>query len=238
VLVPRDTKETFSERVVRLPSFYIHAPLNAPEVADLPLRHRGTATFGSFNNPAKINDEVLNLWGEVLRAVPGSRLKIKCKNWFTNSSLRERFVERLGVAADRVEFDTEDRRLEEHLRLYGDVDVALDPFPFTGSTTTFEALWMGVPVVTLAGERMAGRWSASMLTALKLPELIAASRDEYVRIAAGLVSAPERLAALRSGLRQRVAASPLCAGDAKARQVERIYRSLWRRWCHAAETLR
>jgi predicted O-linked N-acetylglucosamine transferase (SPINDLY family) len=144
----------------------------------------------------------------------------------------------LRVPPEQVVFVGEEAPRADHLRLYGDVDVALDPFPFTGSTTTFEALWMGVPVVTLAGERMAGRWSASMLTALKLPELIAASRDEYVRIAAGLVSAPERLAALRSGLRQRVAASPLCAGDAKARQVERIYRSLWRRWCHAAETLR
>jgi protein O-GlcNAc transferase len=112
--------------------------------------------------------------------------------------------------------------------------VALDPFPFTGSTTTFEALWMGVPVVTLAGEQMAGRWSASMLTALKLPELIAGSPDEYVRIAAGLVAAPEKLASLRAGLRSRVAASPLCNGKSRARQVERIYRSLWRRWCQDA----
>jgi predicted O-linked N-acetylglucosamine transferase (SPINDLY family) len=238
VLVPRDTNETFSERVVRLPSFYIHAPLAGPDVGELPLKQRSGATFGSFNNPAKINDEVLKLWGEVLRAVPGSRLKLKFKNWFANASLRQRILQGLKTPPEQVVFVDEEAARADHLRLYSDVDVALDPFPFTGSTTTFEALWMGVPVVTLAGERMAGRWSASMLTALNLPELIASSRDEYVRIAAGLVSAPERLAALRSGLRQRVAASPLCAGDAKARQVERIYRSLWRRWCRDAETLR
>jgi predicted O-linked N-acetylglucosamine transferase (SPINDLY family) len=235
VLVPRGAVERFSERVVRLPSFYIHAPLQGPEVGELPLRRRGYPTFGSFNNPAKVNQAVLRLWGEVLRAVPGARLKVKCKNWFANSTLRERFLTTLDVPAERVEFDTLERGLQDHLGLYHDVDVALDPFPFTGSTTTFEALWMGVPVVTLLGERMAGRWSASMLTALRLPELIARTPEEYVQITGELVASPDRLAGLRGGLRDRVAASPLCDGRGKARQVERIYRSLWRRWCRRAD---
>src|SRR6185437_5474968 len=121
--------------------------------------------------------------------------------------------------------------LHDHLGLYNEVDIALDSFPFTGSTTTFEALWMGVPVVTLAGAAMAGRWSASILRALKLRELVAGSREEYVRIAAGLAADLPRLAMLRGGLRGRVAGSPLCNGKARARQVERIYRALWRRWC-------
>ncbi|HTY69416.1 MAG TPA: tetratricopeptide repeat protein, partial [Alphaproteobacteria bacterium] len=210
VLVPRKTEERFSERVVALPSFYIHAPLGGPEIQALPAVARGHVTFGSFNNPAKMNDEVLKLWGEVLRAVPGARLKLKCKNWFMNSSLKQRFLGALGVLPDRVEFDTVDRSLHDHLGLYNDVDIALDPFPFTGSTTTFEALWMGVPVVSLAGAAMAGRWSASILRTLKLEELVAGSREEYVRIAAGLAGDLTRLSAFRAGLRARVTGSPLC----------------------------
>jgi len=230
-LVPRRREERFSERVVCLPSFYIHAPLEGPQVGPLPAAERGYVTFGSFNNPAKVNDEVLALWGEVLRAVPGSRLKLKFKNWFGNQGLRERMLRGLGSESDRVEFMAAEAARGEHLALYNDVDIALDPFPFTGSTTTFEALWMGVPVVTLAGAAMAGRWSASILQALKLPELVAGSRAEYVGIAAGLAGDLSRLAGLRAGLRDRVAGSPLCDGRSRARQVERIYRALWRRWC-------
>jgi protein O-GlcNAc transferase len=231
VLVPRQTAERFSERVVALPSFYIHGTLGGPEVGPLPAERNGYVTFGSFNNPAKVNDAVLGLWGEVLRAVPGARLKIKCKNWFANSGLQERFREKLGIAPDRIEFDMADRSIGDHLSLYNDVDVALDPFPFTGSTTTFEALWMGVPVVTLAGTNMAGRWSASMLSALRLHELVAATHEEYMAIARRLATDLPQLAAMRAALRQRVVASPLCNGRARARQLERLYRALWGRWC-------
>ncbi|HEY3850374.1 MAG TPA: tetratricopeptide repeat protein, partial [Steroidobacteraceae bacterium] len=204
VLVPRGPKvlekeERFSERVVGLPSFYIHAPLGGPEVGPLPAAARGYVTFGSYNNPAKVNDEVLAVWGEVLRAVPGARLKLKFKNWFGNQGLRERVLRGLGSDGSRVEFVAAEAARGEHLALYHDVDVALDPFPFTGSTTTFEALWMGVPVVTLAGRAMAGRWSASILHALRLDELVAGSRDEYVRLARELATDPERLGALRAG---------------------------------------
>jgi protein O-GlcNAc transferase len=232
VLVPRRPEERFTERVIRLPSFYIHAPIEqAPAVSALPAVNRGYVTFGSFNNPAKVNDRVLALWGEVLRAVPGSRLKLKCKNWFDTASLRQRFLDRLGVAADRVEFDLTDRSIGDHLALYADIDIALDPFPFTGSTTTFEALWMGVPVVTLLGAAMVGRWTASMLHALKLNELIAQDMTEYVRIASSLAEDIGRLSVLRAGLRERVAGSPLTNGRLRARQMERVYRALWRRWC-------
>jgi predicted O-linked N-acetylglucosamine transferase (SPINDLY family) len=236
VLVPRRPvdpaqAERFSERVVRLPSFYIHAPLGGPEVGALPAKTNGYVTFGSFNNPAKVNDEVLAVWGEVLRAVPTARLRLKFKNWFGNEGLRERVRRGLGDTGARVEFVGDEAGRAEHLSLYNDVDVALDPFPFTGSTTTFEALWMGVPVVTLAGSAMAGRWSASMLHALKLDALVAGTRAEYVTVASGLAGDLERLAGLRAGLRGRVAASALCNGPARARQVERLYRALWRRWC-------
>jgi predicted O-linked N-acetylglucosamine transferase (SPINDLY family) len=135
------------------------------------------------------------------------------------------------VGAERIEFVAEEEGLAGHLGGYGEIDIALDPYPFTGSTTTFEALWMGVPVVTLMGRSMAGRWSGSMLRAVKLEELIAGSPAEYVAIARRLAEDPRRLAELRAGLRGRVAASSLCDGRRRARQLDRLYRALWRRYC-------
>jgi predicted O-linked N-acetylglucosamine transferase (SPINDLY family) len=124
--------------------------------------------------------------------------------------------------------------VSEHLDLYRRIDIALDPFPFTGSTATFEALWMGVPVVTLLGDTMVGRWSAAMLHALELDDLIARTPEEYVEIALALAGDPLRLEALRAGLRDRVRQSPLCAGAPFARHFERLMRALWRRWCRTA----
>jgi predicted O-linked N-acetylglucosamine transferase (SPINDLY family) len=232
ILVPRRPTEKFTERVIRLPSFYIHAPLEgAPEVGPLPAATRGHVTFASFNNPAKLNDRVLTTWRDLLVALPDARLRLKFKNWFENAGIRSRIERAFGDVAGRVEFDTAQTVRGAHLALYGDVDLALDPFPFTGSTTTFEALWMGVPVVTLLGETMVGRWSASMLRVLGLDELIARTPEEYVRKAVALAGEPAKLARLRAELRQRVAASPLCNGGLRARQMDRIYRALWRRWC-------
>lgn len=227
VLVPgKRPVERFTERVVRLPSFYVHAPLAGLTIGEAPSRNLGRVTFGSFNNPAKVGPGVLALWREVLDAVPGSQLRVRFKNWFSNTGLRDRFERALG--AGRVEFEGEEADLAGHLCSYNRVDVALDPFPFTGSTRTFEALWMGVPVVTLAGEAMAGRWSASMLRALGLGDLIAGTPEEYVRVAVGLAGDGSRRADLRRSLRARVAASPLCDGRARARQIERLYRALWK----------
>ena len=226
VLVPgKRPVERFTERVVRLPSFYVHAPLAGVTIGEAPSRNIGRVTFGSFNNPAKVGPEVLGLWRRVLEAVPGSRLRVRFKNWFSNAGLRDRFS---GVLGDRVEFETEESGLEGHLASYNRIDVALDPFPFTGSTTTFEALWMGVPVVTLRGEAMAGRWSASMLRSVGLRDLVAGTGEEYVGLAAALGRDGSRRAELRRTLRGRVAASPLCDGRARARQLERLYRALWK----------
>jgi predicted O-linked N-acetylglucosamine transferase (SPINDLY family) len=188
--------------------------------------------FGSFNNPVKVNDSVLGLWGGILRQVPRARLQLKYRNRFGPLRGRiERVLAAESVTADRLELSDEALAHAGHLALYNRIDIALDPFPFTGSTTTFEALWMGVPVVTLAGRTMASRWSASILHALKLDELIAHSPADYVAKAVALANDPPRLAELRSTLRARVANSPLCDGRGRTRQIERLLRAVWRRWC-------
>lgn len=234
-LVPGHSGEWFAERVLRLPSFYAHRPIaSAPALVTPPVDRSGSITFGSFNHPAKINDAVVRLWARVLAAVPASRLVLKHHRRFSQANVRGR-LQRLfraeGIEADRLVLGGETEGREAHLSRYQAVDIVLDPFPFTGSTTTFESLWMGVPVVTLEGETMVGRWSSAMLRTLKLDELVAQTGDEYVTIACRLAAEPERLRQLRSTLRNRVAASPLCAAERRARQFERLLRAAWRHSC-------
>ena len=234
-LSPRDTTEYFSERLIRLPTFYVHAPiLDAPEVGPLPVQQKGYITFGSFNNPSKINESVVALWARVLNAVPDSRIVLKFQNVFDNESVRARYLKGFathGVGQTRIDFGGAKEALSNHLARYQDIDIALDPFPFTGSTTTFEALWMGAPVITLAGESMVSRWSTAMLKKVKLDELIAHSEDEYVAIAQRLAGDLEYLSELRTGLRARVELSPLCDERGRTMQIERAYRWMWRKWC-------
>jgi predicted O-linked N-acetylglucosamine transferase (SPINDLY family) len=233
VLVPRRASERFSERVVRLPYFSIQPPIPlAPAVGQPPCQANGYPTFGSFNNPAKLSSNALVLWAEVLRRRPDARLLLRYHEAFADAGIMSRLRHELGSdLMTRVQVDVESRPLAEHLDLYRRVDVALDPFPFSGSTTTFEALWMGVPVVTLLGDTMVGRWSASMLRALKLGELIARTPEEYAAIALRLAGDPGRLAQLRASSRERVLASPLCDGARFTHHFERLIRALWRRWC-------
>ena len=233
VMVPSNSPERFTERVIRVPHFYVHEPLDdAPPVRRLPMLRGGAPTFGCFNNPAKLGDECLALWARLLTEVPSARLVLKFRNWYRSEVLRSRVnaaFDRAGVARERLRIVEADEPGRHHLEIYNEIDVALDPFPFNGSTTTFEALWLGVPVVTLAGDTLMSRWTASMLSALKLDHLAARTPDDYVRRAAELVADPPALAALRENLRGRVAASPLCDGRRRARQVERLYRAAWRR---------
>lgn len=235
-MTPRHGTECFTERPLRLPSFYLAAiPADAPPVGPPPSLRDGVTRFGCFNNPAKISDETLDLWARVLRRVPNSVLVLNYLDAYRSRLCVGRIRDRLaagGVEAARLRIGpTEIERPAEHLARYADIDIALDPFPFCGSTTSFEALAMGVPVVTLPGDTMVSRWSASMLRALRLDELVAGSEDAYVERAAALAGDPARLSALRAGLRDRLAASPLCDGRRRARQMERLYRAVWRRWC-------
>ena len=237
ILVPPSSRraERFTERVLRLPSVYLYAPPDRTmPMGEPPCLAKGHVAFACFNNPMKIDDLTLSLWGRVLSGTPGSTLTLKYMGRYADRDLQRRVLDRIGIDPGRVAFLAGSSSLADHLALYADVDIALDATPFTGSTTTWEALTMGVPVVTLLGENLVGRLSASLLEPIGLHELVARDPDDYVRIACDLARDPARLAVLRHGLRDRLARSPLCDGARRARQFERIYRAVWRRWCQAA----
>ncbi len=223
-----------SEALVRLPGGFLCYGVRqeAPAPSTAPCLTNGFVTFGSFNNPAKLSGATLDVWAQLLARLPAARLLLKGKPFAeaaTRTLYRDRLVER-GVAADRVELVgwLPDRA---HLALYDSIDIALDPFPYNGTTTTCEALWMGVPVVSLRGDRHAARVGASLLGQVGLSDLVAASTEAYVEAAAALAGDPARLSELRHSLRRHMAASPLCDAAAFARKVEAAYRTMWRRWC-------
>jgi predicted O-linked N-acetylglucosamine transferase (SPINDLY family) len=220
-----------TERLLRLdPCFLCFDPPRAPAVAPPPSAAIGHVTFGSFNNPLKVSDTTARLWAGVLAAVPESRLLLKGPGLDVPHA-RTRLLTRLttaGIDPARIEMLAPVRNGPDHLALYGRVDVALDTFPYHGTTTTCEALWMGVPVVTLAGDRHASRVGVSLLHAAGVPEWIADSPGRYVEIAAGLAHDPAGLAARRTGQRERVAASVLCDQAAFAARFEDTVRTAWR----------
>jgi len=227
-----------SETLVRLDNgFLCYAPPpDAPPNAAPPCLASGTITFGSFNNPTKLSSATLDAWAMLLGRVPGSRLLAKGK-LFADAGGRTDMLVKLqqrGVDAQRVTLLGPVFSVGDHLGLYEQVDIALDPFPYNGTTTTCEALWMGVPVVTLCGDCHAGRVGASLLTQIGLTELIAGSTEAYVEIAAGLATDTYRLSELRDSLRARLAASPLCNAPAFARKIESAYRDMWRNYCGKA----
>lgn len=228
----------YTEKLVRLDGcFLCYQPsANAPPIAPLPAAGTGHATFGSFNNLAKVNSRVTELWAELLKAFPAARLVIKNPS-LTDPPTRERYQELFaaqGVGSERVELLGHTATREEHLALYGRIDIALDTFPYNGTTTTCEALWMGVPVITLAGENHAGRVGASLLTTLNLNECIADSPHAYLSRVSELANDRERLVHLRMTLRERMRNSPLCDAQAFTRKVEAVYREMWRVWCAKA----
>jgi predicted O-linked N-acetylglucosamine transferase (SPINDLY family) len=231
--VPPGSEVSYSERILRMPDDYVcyDPPAYAPPVGPLPALQRGQVTFGSFNYPAKIGPQVIAVWAEMLRRLPAARLVLKHRA-VNDPSIAGRWNELFtgrGIPADRVEYRGWSSHAEM-LREYGEVDVALDPFPYSGGLTTIEALWMGAPVITCPGETFAGRHSLSHLSNIGLTETIARDLDEYIDIAVALANDLPRLAELRSGLRGRVAASPLCDGKRFADGMLRQLREAWREW--------
>lgn len=235
---PGMTEDQYTERLLRLPdAFVCYAPAAAPPTGSLPALSAGYVTFASFNNLAKLTDEVIALWSRVLQAVPGARLLLKAGG-LSEACGRERVVEAFashGIPEARLELVAWDASYEEHIARFSQADIALDTFPCNGGTTSFDSLWMGLPVISLAGDRFLSRMGVSMLNNLELQELIAADTDEYVQIAASLARDLGRLAALRAGLRARMAGSPLTNAVRFTRHLEEAYRTIWRTWCSGSQ---
>lgn len=230
---PPEEQGFFVEKLVRLKSSFCvyKPPAAAPAVSRLPALAGGVITFGSLHNLARLNEKVIALWAGAMSRIAGSRLLI------ARDTLNESIISRLrsactsrGIEAGRLEFV---RTIPEagHLCLYDRIDIALDTVPWSGHTTACEALWMGVPVVTLRGDRYAGRMVASILTGLGLEKCVAASEGRFAAVAASLAGDLRSLAALRSSLRERMRLSPLCDGPGFTRLVEQEYRTMWETWC-------
>jgi predicted O-linked N-acetylglucosamine transferase (SPINDLY family) len=232
---PGTTDAYYTEKLVRLPrAFFCYLPsANAPPVAPLPARSQGHITFGSFNAFPKVTPQVLATWAELLGRVPDSRLVIV-------ADATPSLVEYLNRTWTEHELDPQrvtlaDRRPRlDYLRLIDRVDIALDPFPFNGHTTTCDALWQGVPVVTLAGDQYVSRFGSSAHVNLGLEDLIARSPQQYVDVAARLAGDLPRLERLRGSLRDRMAASPLLDFVGFTRNLEAAYRHMWIDWCAAS----
>ena len=225
-----------TERLLRLdPCFLCYAwPDRTPEPA-LP-DEAGPITFGSFNLSTKISDATVDLWSATMRAAGDARLLIKSKA-LGGAAAREHFLGRLergGIARERVEIVTYTRGLDEHLALYARMHVALDTVPYNGTTTTCEALWMGVPVVTLEGDRHAARVGSSLLRSVGLDELVARDPADFARIAAQLAGDRSRLAAFRAGLRDRIAHAPLTDAAVYGARFHAALRDAWTRYCAGA----
>ena len=232
-LSPRDSVEPSTETVWRLPRCCLvyHAADDAPDVAARDPAEKGIV-FGSFNQISKVSPEAIQLWACLLHEVGNSRLLIKSKQLADETvrlRLREQFAAH-GIDGQRLDLRGQTPGYADHLAVYGEVDIALDTIPRTGGSTTADALWMGVPVVTLAGDRYIQRLSATMLNAVGLDDLVASTESEYIDKAVSLARDQARLRDLRATLRDRMAASPLCDARDLSRQLEHAYRQMWRAW--------
>ena len=226
-----------NEKPCQLPDSWTcyEAPAGYPEVNGLPALRDGKVTFGSFNNSCKISDEVLATWSRILRATPGSRLMLLAKQGGHRRRMRE-VMESHGITADRLLFAdyfpaTDNLDQGRLLTRYHQVDIALDTFPYNGMTTTLDALWMGVPVVSLVGRRNLGRAGLSLLSTVGLPGFAAESVDAYVDLATKAAQDLDNLAALRSGLRAKMQASALLDAAGFTRKLEAGLRDMWIEWC-------
>lgn len=229
------------EKLVRLPGGFLcyRPPAEAPQPDEAPVLRSGRVTFGSFGNLAKLTPAMVELWARLLRSVPNSNLMIKSFG-LASEPVRRELVERFvahGIASERLELVEPKKDLAGHLAQYGRVDVGLDLFPYNGAATTCEALWMGVPVITLSGGAHVSRVGASLLTSAGLPELIATSPEDYLQKAAALARDTGRLSALRGSMRERLRGTALLDAPRAARALENAYREMWERWVENQETV-
>lgn len=236
---PPGSERLASEKLLRLdPCFLCYTPLvNAPELQRRPALGGRPIALGSFNMPQKMSQTNLRLWARVMDALPGATLLLKHAT-LTNQAILDAFrrrVDEAGIDISRVRIVPPTKGYAEHLAMYFEMDIALDTYPYHGTTTTCEAMWMGVPVVTLEGDRHAARVGCSLLSVVGAPELIARGEDEYVQRVVELAGDHERLNRYHSagpeGLRARMLASPLCDGPRFCRGFEALVRGSWRDWC-------
>jgi protein O-GlcNAc transferase len=228
---PGMNEHWFTEKLLRLPeSYWCYRPSpTSPPVGSLPAEQRGYITFGSLNAFAKVNHRVIDLWAKVLNAVPNSRLMVHATMGDANAAARKMFSD-AGIAPDRLALVGREQR-DQYLDLYNRIDIALDPFPYGGGTTSLDALWMGVPLVTLAGQTALSRTGVTLLSNLDVTELIAENAQQYMRFAATLAADVPKLAELRRTLRQRLSQSVLMDAPRYTRHLEQAYHFAWKRWC-------
>jgi predicted O-linked N-acetylglucosamine transferase (SPINDLY family) len=215
-------------------SYFCYRPYEkSPPISELPALKKSFITFGSFNNYAKLSPKIVALWAQVLQTVPNSKLLVKAKslNDPTTQQAFKKKLANLGIASERLILINYASSTENHLKTYYQVDIGLDTFPYNGATTTCEALWMGVPVVTLVGEKHVSRMGLSILSTMGLTELVAHTPEEYVDICVKLANEIERLQQLRANLRERMQHSPLMDGATFTRHLEVAYRKMWEKWC-------
>ena len=232
---PGITEQYYSEELIRMPNcFLCYLPdFESPDVGPLPALSSEHIRFGSFNNFSKISTEVIDLWGRILLGLPEAQLVLKTR-CLIDPTIRADVLEmftRMGITSDRIDLLSWTPSTKEHLGIYNQIDIALDTFPYNGTTTTCESLWMGVPVISLTGNTHASRVGGSLLANTGLKELTATTSEEYICIASDLARDIGRLQYLRKSLRTRIANSPLTDANRFTKDLELCYRNIWIRWC-------
>jgi predicted O-linked N-acetylglucosamine transferase (SPINDLY family) len=231
ILHPKNTTEQFTEKLWHLPSLFTYpVPKDTPHENDLPAIKNGYVTFVSFNKPCKINDDVIDLWAEILDAIPESRLHLKFINILSNKSIAKRILARFefkGIPSKRIYLISKKENAYDHLLRYNQADIALDTFPFSGATTTFQAMWMGVPVVTLLGDRFIARMGGTLMSQVGLGSITANTKDEYLSLAISMAKDINRLQETRKTLRKKISDSSLCNGLLYTQNLEKAYHDMF-----------
>ena len=239
---PGLTDEYYTERLIRLPHGFLCYQPSAETLAinDLPSQTAGFVTFACFNNQAKINNTLIKLWQKILAELPGARLLLK-SHQLSDLSIRTSVQKRLadmGITLDRVEMVGWLESFSQHMDIYNKTDIALDTYPYNGTTTTCEALWMGIPVITLAGKSHHSRVGTSILTSAGITEFITETPDDYVDIAVNLARDTAKLARIRHTLRERISESPLTDAGQFTLDLENAYEQMWKTYCETGNTAR
>lgn len=232
---PPGSESLAVEKLLRLPAPFLcyRGPTDAPPITPLPAVQNGYITFGSFNNLPKTTPQVAEIWAEILHRLPDSRLLLKSRALADPQVRAEKLsaFRAKGIADERITLVGHTSGVYGHLATYGQMDIGLDPFPYNGTTTTCEALWMGVPVITLAGDRHAARVGSTLLCSVNLESLVASDLDDYIRRALAMASDLDRLAKLRSILRKRLQHASLCDAMSFGRNFGAALRQMWQAWC-------